>query len=54
MKVEIELKKTEVEKLRRLIGLKTKTKADVVLKSLVRTLINNPHQLEIIQYEQRS
>lgn len=53
MKVEIDLTKTEIEKLRRLIGLKTKTKSDVVLKSFVNMIINQPHQLEVIQYEQK-
>ena len=54
MKVEIDLTKTEVDKLRRLIGIQTKVKAEVVLKSFINTVIKDPHQLEIIQYEQRS
>ena len=54
MKIEIDLTKTELNKLRRLIGLKTQTRADVVLKSFVKMIVNYPDQLEIIQYEQRS
>ena len=54
MKVEIDLTKTQINKLRRLIGLKTQTKADVVLKSFVKMVVNDPDALEIIQYEQRS
>ena len=54
MKVEIDLTKSDVDKLRRLIGLKTQTKAEVVLKSFVKMVVNDPDQLEIIQYEQRS
>jgi len=54
MKVEIDLTKSDIDKLRRLIGLKTHTKAEVVLKSHVKMVVNNPDQLEIIQYEQRS
>ena len=51
MKIEIDLTKSEVNKLRRLIGLKTQTRADVVLKSFVKMVVNDPDALEIIQYE---
>ena len=54
MKVEIELTKTDIDKLRRLIGLKTQTKADVVLRSFVKMVVNDPDAIEIIQYEQRN
>tara|TARA_A200000159_G_scaffold160068_1_gene179606 strand:- start:929 stop:1138 length:210 start_codon:yes stop_codon:yes gene_type:complete len=54
MKVEIDLTKTDVDKLRRVIGLKTQTRADVVLKSFVKMVVNDLDALEIIQYEQRS
>ena len=54
MKVEIDLTKTEVEKLRRIIGLRTKTKPSVVLKSFIKMIVKDPDALEIIQYEQRS
>ena len=53
MKVEIDLTKSQVDKLRRLIGLKTQTRADVVLKSFVKMIVNDPDALEIIQYDQR-
>ena len=54
MKVEIELTKSDVDKLRRLIGLKTQTRAEVVLKSFVKMVVNDPDAIEIIQYEQRT
>ena len=54
MKIEIDLTKSQVNKLRRLIGLKTQTRADVVLKSFIKMIVNDPDALEIIQYEQRS
>ena len=53
MKVEIDLTKSQVDKLRRLIGLKTQTRADVVLKSFVKMVVDDPDALEIIQYDQR-
>ena len=53
MKIEIDLTKSEVNKLRRLIGLKTQTRADVVLKSFIKMVVNDPDALEIIQYDQR-
>ena len=54
MKIEIDLTKSEVNKLRRLIGLKTQTRADVVLKSFIKMVVKDPDALEIIHYEQRS
>ena len=54
MKVEIDITKSDITKLRRLIGLQTQTRADVVLKSFVKIIISDPDALEIIQYEQRS
>ena len=54
MKIEIDLTKSQVDKLRRLIGLQTKTRADVVLKSFLKMVVDDPDALEIIQYEQRS
>ena len=53
MKIEIDLTKSQVDKLRRLIGLQTKTRADVVLKSFLKMVVDDPDALEIIQYEQR-
>jgi hypothetical protein len=54
MKIEIDLTKSQVDKLRRLIGLKTQTRADVVLKSFVKMVVDDPDALEIIQYDQRT
>ena len=54
MKVEIDLTKSDVDKLRRLIGLKTQTRADVVLRSFVKMIVNDPDAIEIIQYDQRN
>jgi len=54
MKIELELKQYEAEKLRRLIGIQTNTKPDIVVKSLIKMLLNDPDQLEILQYEKRS
>ena len=54
MKIERDLTKYEVNKLRRLIGLKTQRRADVVLKSFIKMIVKDPDALEIIQYKQRS
>jgi len=54
LKVEIDLTKTDIDKLRRIIGLKTQTRADVVLRSFVKMVVNDPDALEIIQYDKRS
>ena len=53
LKVEIDLTKSDIDKLRRIIGLKTQTRADVVLRSFVKMMINDPDAIEIIQYEQQ-
>ena len=45
MKLEIELTKSDVDKLRRIIGLKTQTRAEVVLKSFVKMVVNDPDAL---------
>ena len=50
--IEIDLTKSEVNKLRRLIGLKTQRRADVVLKSFIKMIVKDPDALEIIQYKQ--
>lgn len=52
-KVEIQLTEAEVQKLRRMIGLQTKVNATTTVKSLLNTLVKDPHQLEIIQYEKK-
>jgi hypothetical protein len=54
MKVELELKRYEADKLRRMIGIQTNTKPDIVVKSLIKMLLKDPDQLEILQYEKRS
>jgi|TARA_B110000285_G_scaffold45316_1_gene50634 hypothetical protein len=54
MKIEIELKQYEAEKLRKMIGIQTNTKPEIVVKSLIKMLLKDPDQLDIIQYEKRS
>jgi len=50
MKVEIELTKTDLETIRKRMGLKTKTKAEVVLRSLVKTVIDDEYSLTYNQW----
>ena len=50
MKVEIELTKTDIETIRRKMGLKTKTKADVVLQSLIKTVVDDEYALTYNQW----
>ena len=52
-KVELELTATEIAKLRRMFGIQTKTNPSIVLKSLLTTLLADPNQLEILQYEKK-
>ena len=54
MKIEIELKQYEAEKLRKMLGIQTNTKPEIVVKSLIKMLLKDPDQLEILQYEKRS
>jgi hypothetical protein len=54
MKIELELQRYEADKLRRMIGIQTNTKPDIVVKSLIKMLLKDPDQLEILQYEKRS
>ena len=49
MKVEIDLTKSDVDKLRRLIGLQTKTRAEVVLKSFDINELNKEEINELIK-----
>ena len=51
MKIEIDITKTDAEKLRTLLGLKTKTKPQLVINSLLKMLVKNPDNLEILLYE---
>ena len=46
MKIEIELTKTQVNTLRQRMGLKTKTKADVVVNSLVNLIVEDEYALK--------
>lgn len=50
MKVEIELTKTDIETIRKRMGLKTKTKADVVMRSLVKTVVDDEYSLRFNQW----
>ena len=50
MKVEIELTKTDLNTIRQRMGLKTKTKADVVLQSLVKTVVDDDYALTYNQW----
>jgi hypothetical protein len=36
-----------------MIGIQTNTKADIVVKSLIKMLLKDPDKLEILQYEKR-
>ena len=42
MKIELELKQYEAEKLREMIGIQTNTKPDIVVKSLIKMLLKEP------------
>jgi len=53
MKVEIDITKTEANALRRFLGLKTKTNSAACLKTLLRLVVEDPHQLEILMYEKK-
>lgn len=50
MKVEIELTKTDIETVRKRMGLKTKTRADVVLQSLIKTVVDDEYSLTFNQW----
>lgn len=52
-KVEVNLTKNQVQSLRRLIGLKTKTNPEAVVKSVLKLLTDNPSYLEILEYEKK-
>lgn len=53
MKVELEIKKTEADALRRFLGLKTKTSSVACLKTLLRLVLEDPYELEIMMYEKK-
>ena len=52
-KVELQITEKDAQKLRRIIGLKTKVSATATVKSLINVLVKDPHQLEIMQYEKK-
>jgi hypothetical protein len=54
MKVEVDITKTEANALRRFLGLKTKTSSVACLKALLRLVVEDPHELEILMYEKRT
>ena len=52
-KVELQITEKDAQKLRRIIGLKTKVSATATVRSLINVLVKDPHQLEIMQYEKK-
>ena len=50
VKVELELTKTDLNTIRKRMGLKTKTKADVVLQSLIKTVVDDEYALMYNQW----
>ena len=50
MKVEIELTKTDIDTIRKRLGIQTKTKADVVLKSLVKAVLDDDYSLRFNEW----
>ena len=50
MKVEIEITKTDLNTIRRRMGLKTKTKAEAVLQSLIKTVVDDEYALTFNQW----
>ena len=51
MTVEIEISKTDLNAIRRRMGIKTNTKAEVVLKSLIGVVVSDENALMYSQYE---
>jgi len=50
MKVEIELTKTQLKTIRQRLGLQTKTQADVVITSLIKTVVDDEYSLRFNQW----
>jgi hypothetical protein len=50
MIVEIDITKTQLNTIRQRLGLKTKAKAEVVLKSLVKTVVDDEYSLTYNQW----
>ncbi len=51
MTVEIEISKTDLNDIKRRMGIKTNTKAEVVLKSLISVVVSDENALMYSQYE---
>ena len=51
MKIEIEITKTDLTVLRQRMGIKTNTKPEVILKSLIALVIDDEQALTYSQYE---
>ena len=51
MIAEIEISKSDLDAIRRRMGIKTKTKAEVVLKSLISVVVSDENALMYSQYE---
>ena len=54
MKVEIDIKKNEIDALRRFLGIKTQTPPNVCLKTLFRIICNDTNKIEMLAYEKRT
>mgnify|MGYP007089912416 CR=1 FL=1 len=50
MTIDIEITKTDIETIRKRMGLKTKTRADVVLQSLIKTVVDDEYSLTYNQW----
>jgi len=50
MKVEIELTKTQLKTIRQRLGLQTKTQADIVITSLIKTVVDDEYSLIFNQW----
>ena len=51
MTVEIEITKSDLEALRRRMGIKSRTKAGTILKSLIGVVVSDENALMYSQYE---
>lgn len=49
--IEIELTKTEVETLRRKLGIKTKTSPEVIVNSYLKLILKSRHTTQLIEDE---
>ena len=51
MTIEIEITKTDLEAIRRRLGIRTKTSGKVVLNTLINVVVNDENALIYSQYE---